>query len=466
MRHSTFKKSLLGMALSGCLISAFSQPSEGVTGILGKNEWLFYKPELSDPADTASTDTSLALIQRFNKVLAANGIDMAVAMVPLKMRIYAEHLPNEVKLNDYLLGNYARMSQALQAGQVKVIDLNAAFLNSPHRDSDTPLFFRLDTHWTPTGAMVAAEAIKAGLDASPPFKKSLDALPEEKYKLTVAKRKRPSKGRDLVPHLPPNAPTFAPELMAQVNIDRVNPRKDTLLGSEPSNGIALLGSSYSMDWTGFSDALRYVLQRDLLSLGVPADQGSWIGMESYLRDDAFQTNVPKILIWEMPERDMRAPPDYKFRPARYASNNTEWLLRVSALVQTRCTPSTANAKIAPLGLASKAAALKGGDFSTGPTNEGDFIEINFDHPIEKLDYLWARAMAAGSKSLTLEASGPGVAPRRFTLPVAGDESAHVLKTPLPSTGKGFSKVRIYPGKSHSFSLHGVQVCRQPQDLLG
>ena len=28
----------------------------------------------------------------------------------------------------------------------------------------------------------------------------------------------------------------------------------------------------------------------------------------YLRDDSFQTNKPKLLIWEMPERDMAAPP--------------------------------------------------------------------------------------------------------------------------------------------------------------
>jgi len=227
----------------------------------------------------------------------------------------------------------------------------------------------------------------------------------------------------------------------------------------------LMGSSYSSEWTGFADALRYTLQRDILSVSVGADQGSWVGMESYLRDDAFQTQAPKLLIWEMPERDMRAPPDYKYRDARYISNNTEWLLRVSALTQRNCKPSSVAAKFAASGLAANAANLKGADFAAGATTEGDFIELGFDKPIEKLDYLVARVTATGSKSMVLEASGPGVAARRFNLSMPGDDMAHALKTPLPSAGNGYSKVRFYPGKSNGFAVQGVQVCRQPDDIL-
>jgi alginate O-acetyltransferase complex protein AlgJ len=444
----------------------FSAHAQDVqTSLIGKNEWLFYKPEISSAADTTATNTSLSLIQRFNKVLSANGVELAVVMVPLKMRIYAEHLPDEVKLSDYMKGNYERMLQLLRSNQVNAIDINTAFLNSPKRDSDTPLYFRLDTHWTPTGAMVAAETIKTAIDNSASLKKSLSTIPEEKYKITIAKRKRPSRGRDLVPNLPPTAPTFGPELLAQVNIDRITPATEDLLGNRQASGLALLGSSYSIDWTGFADALRYVLQRDILSLGVPADQGSWAGMETYLRDDAYQIKAPKILIWEMPERDMRAPPDYKFRPARYVSDNTEWLLRASAWVQTSCKPSNVKAKITPTGLATNPMAVKGADIATSATNEGDFIEIHFDNPIEKLDYLSARVLSNGSKTITLEAAGSGVATRRFTLTVAGDDLAHALKTPLPSNGRGFNRVRIYPGKSSGFSFGDIQVCRQPEDLL-
>ena len=50
-----------------------------------------------------------------------------------------------------------------------------------------------------------------------------------------------------------------------------------------------------------------------------------------LRDE-FQKKPPKIITWEIPERDMHLPPDYKFREARFVSNNANWLKQVSALV--------------------------------------------------------------------------------------------------------------------------------------
>ncbi len=441
-----------------------AQAAEAAPGIVGKNDWLFYRYEMTDTSHAPMTDVSIDLIQRFNKVLAANGITMGVTMVPLKMRVYAEHLPDDLKINDYMAGNYARMSKALQAAQVNVIDLNTAFLNSPKRTGDSPFFFRLDTHWAPSGAVLAAETVKAGIDANPALKKALDATPEEGFKMAVNNRKRPSKGRDLIEQLPPNSPSFAPEQVAQVSVTRAQPPKEDLLGNRAPVAITLVGSSYSRDWTGFTDALRYTLQRDILGIGVGADQGSWVGMESYLRDDAFQSKAPKMLLWELPERDMRAPPDYKFRDARYISNNTEWLLRASAWVQASCAPSSVTAKIVGGGLATPA-RLKGSEIGAGPANDADFVEIAFDKPMDKLDYLVARTITSGSKAMTLEASASGVAARRFTLTMPGDDVAHALKSPLPSSGAGFTKVRIFPGKSDNFTLQGVQVCRQPEDLL-
>ena len=465
MKKSSVKQYLSQVAVLSTLVMSVVHATESATGVIGKNEWLFYNYEMSEASHAAATNVSLDLIQRFSKVLAANGINLVVVMVPVKMRVYSEYLPDDVKINDYMAGNYDRMNKALKVAHVNTVDLNTAFVNSPKRNSETPLFFRLDTHWTPTGAMLAAETIKAGINASPALKGALDATPEEAFKLVIANRKRPSKGRDLVDQLPKNAMTFAPEMVAQVNVTRVQPPKEDLLGNRVPLGLALVGSSYSMEWTGFTDALRYSLQRDILSVAVSADQGSWVGIESYLRDDAFQTKAPKMVVWEMPERDMRAPPDYKFRDARYISNNTEWLLRASAWAQASCKPSTTGVRLMPIGLAASAGNLRGTTIATGPTNDGDFIEISFDKSVEKRDYLSALASVVGSKSVILEASGPGVATRRFTMTVPGDDVAHALKTPLPSAGAGFTKVRIFPGKSSAFTFDRLQLCRQPEDLL-
>lgn len=464
MKKCTINKWLYGGVLVNSLGISIAQAAEAPAGIIGKNEWLYYRIELSDSVDAATTDSSLDLIQRFNRVLAASGVSMVVVMVPLKMRIYSEHLPDTVKVNDYMKVNYDRMSKALLGAGVNVIDVNTSFLTSPKRDTPNPFYFRLDTHWTPSGALLAAEAVKAGIDANPTMKKALDSTPEVKYGLTNARRVH-SKARDLVDQLPPNSPTFGLEQFTPMKLAKIDAAKEDLLGSRAPIGLTLVGSSYSNAWTGFPDALRYTLQRDLLSVSVGADQGSWIGMESYLSDDSFQTQKPKLLIWEMPERDMRAAPDFKFREARYIINNTEWLLRVAAWVQTSCKPSAVAAKLAPIGLAASASNVRGADLATGPTNASDFAEIGFDKPIEKSDYLSLRVTSAGSKTMILEASGPGVATRRFTVNVPGDDVAHALKTPLPSNANGYTKVRLVPGKTNGFALQGLQVCRQPEDLL-
>jgi alginate O-acetyltransferase complex protein AlgJ len=466
LKKSAVAKLLVGIAATSVLgvapANAVETSAAGV-GIIGKNEWLFYGNEIMETDDAALANVSIDLIRRFNKVLASNGITMAVVMVPIKMRIYAEHLPDDLKVNAFMTGNYERIEGALREGQVNVININSAFLKSPLRTSDTPLFFRLDTHWSSTGALLGAETIKTEVAANPVLKKALDATTVEAYKMIVSPRKRASKSRDILQLLPANSPAnaYAIEHFYQVNVSRTQPPKEDLLGNRLPVGVALVGSSYSHDWSGFADDLRYVLQRDILSVAVGADQGSWVGMESYLRDDAFQTNAPKLLIWEMPERDMRAPPDYKFRDVRYKIDGTEWLLRASAWIQTKCTPSNINSKLLATGIAKN---LKDGDVSSVSTQESDFIEIGFNPPIEKLDYLQARFISAGSKTIVLEATGQGVSTRKFTLNAPGDDSEHALKTPLPSNGKGYSKVRIFPGKTTKFTFQNLQTCRQPEGI--
>lgn len=454
---------LLVITILSFCVTADTQTSEQLAaGIMGKDGWLFYRHELTEDGHAAMTDASLHLIQRFNRVLAANGIGMLVVMVPLKMRVYAEYLPDDIKMGDYMIGNYERMGKVLQAARVNVANLNSVFLDRAKRNSDTSLFFRLDTHWTPGGAMLAAQTIQEAISSKPELKKAFEATPEVPMKIVYSEHKQFSPSNDLVKQLPKDAPTFAREQVLPFEASRTQLAKLELIGDALSTGVALVGSSYSRDWTGFSDALRYRLQRDVVTSAVGADRGFWVGMEGYLRDDAFQSQRPKVVIWEMPERDMRAPPDYPYREPRYVSDNTEWLLRVSALVQTSCRPSKVRASAAPLGLAADARTAALG---TAATTDSDFIEILFDRPVDRLDYLSGRAKVLGSKVLTLEASGPGVVTRRFTMSVPGDEVAHVIKTPLPSNESGYTKVRVYPGMSNGFSLQELQVCRQPEDLL-
>ncbi len=452
-RRTAFLLGALGMV---------SVHSGETLGIVGKNDWLFLRSELTSSAEAVATAETVSLIGRFNRVLAANGISMVFAMVPVKMRLYAEFLPDNIKLNDYMAGNYERMNQSLQAAGVTVIDLNKPFLNSPLRDSDQPLFYRFDGHWSLVGAKLAADTLKTGMDANPALKKVLEATPEVSFQMKVGKRKILSMGRDLIALVPPNSGTFAHERIAPVSVIRTQVQTEN---SRAPSSITVQGSSFSEEWTGFVDALRFVLQRDILNVSVPANIGSWFGMERYLSSDAFQTNAPKILIWERPEYTMRAPPNFQYQDARYASDNAEWLLRSSAWVQKDCRPSTVAAKLMPVGLFAHGTHLNDENVVTGPTSDNEFIEFSFDKPIQKLDYLAARVTLNGSKALVLEGAGPGVTTRRLTLSFAGDDAEHALKTPLLSNSRGFTKLRIYPGKSHSFAFRGLRICRQPENIL-
>lgn len=274
------------------------------------------------------------------------------------------------------------------------------------------------------------------------------------------KHKANTPSHDLTAKLPEGSPAYAPEQVQSFLVSREQ-TPTSLLGDGAAVAVTLMGSSYAAPWYRLPDALRYTLQHDMLDISVEAIQGSWVGMESYLRDDSFQTSRPKLLFWEMPERSMDTPPDNPFRETRYQSDNTEWLLRVAAWVQGTCTPSPVTAKVVAGGLVANAAD----SISAGKAGKQDFIEINFDKPISKLDYLSARVAMDGSKNLVLEASGEGVETRWFDVPVPGDGAEHVLKAPLPSGEKGFTKLLIYPGKSRAFMFRGLQVCRQPEELL-
>jgi alginate O-acetyltransferase complex protein AlgJ len=448
--------------------ASFAAPAFGADsapGIIGKNEWLFYSNEISEPSDNGSVATSIGLMQRLSKVFADNGTTLAIAMVPIKMRIYAEHLPDNIKLSEHLRGNYERIAGGMKSAGMQVFDLNTAFMTSPKRSADLPFYFRLDTHWAPAGALLAAETIRAQIEANATLKPIFDATPEEAFKLTMARRRQSTRARDLTEQLAKPAPVFAPESVYMFEVSRAGAPKQDLLGKAAAPMITLMGSSYSSNWTGFPDALRASLQRDVLAISVGADQGSWVGMESYLRDDAFQGDRPKLIIWEMPERDLRAVPSNKFRDARYVMDNSEWLLRTASWVQKSCQPGSPVAKLNTVGLGSNAANLAGGDLATGPTSEGDFVEFIVDRPMERLDFLWASLVASGSKQVTIEASGPSMPAKRMTVAIPGDDVPHAFKVPVAAGAAGVNKVRLYPGKTNKFALAQTKLCRLPEELL-
>lgn len=324
------KKAVLTGALICASTYALAQTS---SALIGKDDWLFTRYEFADPADAQDTQATIDLFGKVNKLFERKGIALALAIVPSKIRINSDQLPADKPLDSYSAGKYENAVKALTGLGVNVVNLNQPFLNSQHRNSDTSLFLHLDTHWSHTGAYLAAETIKNTITATPTLNAALAATPEEKYTLTWATRKVGVRTRDLVKLLPKGAPNYPPEQVLQFKVDRGSESKAGLLGSGEVTAITVIGSSYTNRNTGYPDALRYFLQRNLLDISIPVDQGPWVGMEAYLRDDAFKTSKPKLIIWEIPERELRSPPNYKYRDARYVMDNNEWLNRITGLLQ-------------------------------------------------------------------------------------------------------------------------------------
>lgn len=328
---STLLKTCLVTALA--LAGSLAHAADNVPVLIGKNDWLYTPYEFALQSDAADTQATIGLFQKANKLFEARGIALALVMVPSKVRIHADQLPEGKPLDSYTADKYENAYKQLREGGVNVVNLNQPFLASPHRTSDTPLFLRLDTHWSPAGSMLAAETIKTVIAATPALKQALDATPAVAYNLAVDKKKSITRARDLVRLLPKEQQTFPPEQVLNFKVTRATASQAGLQGAGDAVGVLVIGSSFTNPNTGYPDAIRYQLQRDVLNISIPVDQGPWVGMEAYLKDEAYKTNPPKLIIWEIPERELRSPPNAKFRDARYQIDNNEWLARVSALLR-------------------------------------------------------------------------------------------------------------------------------------
>jgi len=124
--------------------------------ILGKNQWLFYRPGVDDFRGLTSLskgqldDTSYS-IQNKRDWLGERGIHYLVVIVPNKETIYPEYLPEtatrvrqETKL-DQFLGH-------LEANwDMEVLDVRDSLLRAK---AQYPVYYRTDTHWNDYGAFV------------------------------------------------------------------------------------------------------------------------------------------------------------------------------------------------------------------------------------------------------------------------------------------------------------------------
>jgi alginate O-acetyltransferase complex protein AlgJ len=424
----------LGAALAAGLAVQFAAPvaaQEGA-GIVGQNDWLYYLYDITNESEQPSIAKSIGLFAALSDVLAANDTRMVLAVVPAKVRVYPENLPPERAPTPFLIEHYRKSVQALRQGGVDVVDLETPFLAQARAGDGELLFMRLDSHWSQTGALLAAERIAEHAVGNPATKAALDALPARAYALEWNPTPQTLAAGDLASILPAGTPAFEPE---QVRVFGVTaPAGGDLLAEDAAPGIALMGSSFSGAWTGFPDALRFALQRDVADLSVAADRGHWVGLELYLRDDGFQTQPPKLLIVEIPERGLAAPPSYPYREARYISDERTWLRRAAAWITRACIPA-----------GSVGAGETAGSWTLQP--QGD-------------TYLSATLAVSGPNQISIAWRDTAGAVTTQPFDVRGDGTWQAFRVPLPE-GASIEALTVGGEGATALQLEDIALCRMP-----
>ncbi|MDJ0841183.1 MAG: hypothetical protein QNK37_32020 [Acidobacteriota bacterium] len=128
--------------------------------VKGKDDWLFFGPELkhlaADPwweASTPEDQNPLIAIVDFKQQLDRLGVELLLMPVPTKASIYPEHLPDSLTLPEENLDR--RFLKALQEAGIETMDLTALFQAEKARN----LYLKTDTHWSPQGIALAAQTL-------------------------------------------------------------------------------------------------------------------------------------------------------------------------------------------------------------------------------------------------------------------------------------------------------------------
>lgn len=262
--------------------------------------WLFLADELQvHPQAEANALARARIVAQTQQALAQRGVQLLVAVVPDKSRIAAAqgcglHRPADFD------GRITRWSDALQGQGVSVLDLSVAL-----GGLGTEAFLRSDSHWTEVGAGAAASAIADRVRAS-----GVALQPERHYDVSV----QPSADRagDLVRLAGlQGLPREWQPATDVVVIHHYTPRAaqaddaEALFGDAGTPTLALLGTSYSRT-SEFTSQLARGLG---VEIGNFARDGAKFGgaAQAYFKSKAWKQTPPRLVIWEINERDLQAP---------------------------------------------------------------------------------------------------------------------------------------------------------------
>ncbi|MFV3383257.1 alginate O-acetyltransferase AlgX-related protein [Pseudomonas sp. NY15354] len=264
--------------------------------------WLFLADEFklnrhAQDNAKAKAEAVVALQQSLKK----RGIELLVSVVPDKSRIAASQLcalyrpvSLEARVQDWTAG--------LKAAGVATLDLAPAV-----RPLGAEAYLRTDTHWSEAGAKAAAGAIAGQVKAL-----GIAATPQKGFDVSQEpKAVRPGDlvrlaGLDWLPlHLQPATEEVAPSKISEhvAEASTGGDSLDDLFGDDNLPNVALIGTSFSRN-SNFAGFLQQSLGAVIGNFA--KDGGEFSGAaKAYFESPAFTQTPPKLVIWEIPERDLQ-----------------------------------------------------------------------------------------------------------------------------------------------------------------
>jgi hypothetical protein len=281
----------------------------GEKALVGRDGWLFYKPGydamVSSEAARKSPGDPVEAIVAWRDALAARGIQLLVVPAPNKESIYPDRLCSRDETRAPVVAPATRdLLRRLGDAHVEYVNLFALFSqvrsNAPPGAPD--LYLHQDSHWSPKGLELAAQAAARRLVEKgwvKPGKVSLQQRPMQIDRLGDVLRMLQS---------PPIERHSIPEKITcnQVVIgDPPAPYKD-----EPDSEVLVLGDSFLRIFeqdapgaAGFTAHLARELKQPAASLVNDGGASTLVRQELFRRPGLLKNK--RVVVWEFVERDIR-----------------------------------------------------------------------------------------------------------------------------------------------------------------
>lgn len=277
----------------------FNTGNKGV--VIGKDDWLYTREEFEWPKTAAEEmRNKLEYIQITRDFLEQNQSKLLIVPLPSKARIYPEFAPHAMPADKAAI--YPDLLKSLKKERVAFVDAEAEMLFA--KAEGQQMFLKTDTHWTPKGAQVIADAVG-------------DVFRGQSYDATetLLEDGEPEHiDGDLLRFIPAGwlegALTPSGDLIATVKAKQKSAGGG--LFGDVSIPFALVGTSYSaIESWHFEDYLKYALQADVLNIA-DEGQGPFTPMQAYLQRIKDGEAAAPFVIWEIPERFMTTEYDVDF----------------------------------------------------------------------------------------------------------------------------------------------------------